>query len=77
MFSYFDNLSNFLMDIGREYPRIKEIGSLYPSERLRNASCDYLACIVRLCKHVVDNIRKSGKSASYTSSNSFSFSAIA
>lgn len=58
--SYFDRLSTLLMNLGRQCPRIHELGSLYPSNGLQKALCDYYAAIVRLCKHSTQRLRKSG-----------------
>ncbi|KAI4231759.1 MAG: hypothetical protein LQ349_005400, partial [Xanthoria aureola] len=56
--SYFDQLSTLLMNLGRQCPRISTLGSLYPSVGLQRALCDYYAAIVRLCKHIVQFLRK-------------------
>ena len=55
------------MDLGRQCPRIRELGSLYPSIGLRKALCDYYAAIIRLCKHVTQSLRKPGKYICYVS----------
>lgn len=48
------------MNLGRRSPRINVLSSLYPSERLQTALCDYYAAIVRLCKHTIQYLRKPG-----------------
>ena len=54
------------MNLGRQCPRIRELGSLYPSIGLRKALCDYYAAIIRLCKHITQSLRKPGKYTCYT-----------
>lgn len=56
--SYFDHLSILLMNLGRQCPRIHELGSLYPSVGLQKALYDYYAAVIRLCKHVTQSLRK-------------------
>ncbi|KAL9025167.1 MAG: hypothetical protein Q9196_005966 [Gyalolechia fulgens] len=56
--SYFDQLSNLLMKLGRQCPLIGTLSSLYPSDGLRKAVCGYYATIVRLCKHIIQFHRK-------------------
>ena len=53
------------MNLGRQCPRIRELGSLYPTVGLRKALCDYYAAIVRLCKHSTQSLRKPGKYTRY------------
>ena len=48
------------MNLGKQCPRIREIGSLYPSSGLKKALCDYYASIIRLCKHITLSIQKPG-----------------
>ncbi|KAL8991816.1 MAG: hypothetical protein Q9169_007626 [Polycauliona sp. 2 TL-2023] len=56
--SYFDQLSTLLMNLGRQCPRINRLGTLYPSNGLREALCNYYATIIRLCKHIMQFLRK-------------------
>lgn len=53
------------MNLGRQCPRIRELGSLYPSIGLRNALCDYYAAIIQLCKYSTQSLRKPGKYLRY------------
>lgn len=55
------------MNLGRQCPRIRELGSLYPSKRLQKALCDYYAAIIRLCKHSTQHLQKSGVHTSFPS----------
>ncbi|KAG8525640.1 uncharacterized protein KY384_000400 [Bacidia gigantensis] len=57
--TYFDQLSTLLMNIGRQCPRIHELGSLYPSVGLQRALCEYYVSVIRLCKHIKQSLQKS------------------
>ena len=57
------------MNLGRQCPRIRELGSLYPSIGLRKALCNYYAAIIRLCKYSTQSLRKPGKYTCYLSAN--------
>ncbi|KAL9042772.1 MAG: hypothetical protein Q9214_003688 [Letrouitia sp. 1 TL-2023] len=56
--SYFEQLSIFLMNLGKQTPRVQGFGSLYPSTELRKALCDYYAAIIRLCKYSTEFLRQ-------------------
>ena len=45
------------MSLGRQCPRVIELGSLYPSLGLKRALCDYYASILRLCIHITTSLR--------------------
>ena len=50
------------MEVGRQCPRIDQLGSLYPSMRLKTAVYDYYAAVIRLCKHSTEFLRRPGLS---------------
>ncbi|MCJ1396289.1 hypothetical protein MMC18_009178 [Xylographa bjoerkii] len=57
--SYFDQLSQLFMNIGRSCPRYQDLGLLYPkSTRLRDALYGYLIVIVKFCKKTVQFMEK-------------------
>lgn len=57
------------MNIGRQCPRVHELGSLYPTKGLQKALCNYYAAIIRLCKHSTQSLRKPGIYICCSSSN--------
>lgn len=57
--TYFDNLSELLMNVGRSCPRFQEYDLLYPnSNGLRAALCEYFIVVVDLCREAVKFITK-------------------
>lgn len=58
------------MNLGQQCPRVHELGSLYPTQGLQKALCNYYAAIIRLCKHSTQSLRKPGIHVCCSSSNS-------
>lgn len=52
--SYFDTITNLIMDIGRSCPAYQEFGDLFPdSGGLQTALCEYFTVIVKLCIKII------------------------
>ena len=57
--SYFDKVTNLIMEIGRMCPPYQSFGALYPGcVELQKALCEYYALVVRLCTKIVTELRK-------------------
>lgn len=57
--SYFDKVTNLIMDIGKSCPTYEQFGHLYPGcVGLQRALCDYFAVIVRLCIEIIEIPRR-------------------
>lgn len=63
--SYFDKLSAYLMQIGKDCPRYEEYQALYKdSDRLQTSLCNFYASIVRCCTEVVRVLQSQGRAKS-------------
>lgn len=57
--SYFDKVTNMIMDIGRICPTIQQFGQLYHGHvGLQRALCAYYAIIIELCSKVIEVSRR-------------------
>ena len=64
--SYFEKLSSFLMDIGKECPRYSEYYSIYSdSVGLQQALCSFYAHVINLCKESVIALQRTGNLQSF------------
>ena len=58
---FFEKLSTLFMEIGRQCPRFKDFGALYPSSpSLQGALCDYYAVVIRICQGALKASRRPG-----------------
>lgn len=57
--SYFDKITNMIMNIGRTSPTYAQFGELYPGNPgLQGALCDYYATIIHVCIKVIQILRR-------------------
>ncbi|GLA81330.1 hypothetical protein AtubIFM56815_004974 [Aspergillus tubingensis] len=57
--TYFEQLSDMLMAVGRSAPRYQLLGAVYPkSQRLKTSMLEYFITVVQLCHHVMKLSRK-------------------
>ncbi|RAH55239.1 NACHT domain protein [Aspergillus piperis CBS 112811] len=57
--TYFEQLSDMLMAVGRSAPRYQLMGAVYPkSQRLGTSMLEYFITVVQLCHHVMKLSRK-------------------
>ncbi|KAK3375657.1 hypothetical protein B0T24DRAFT_676581 [Lasiosphaeria ovina] len=58
--TFFDKVSALLLEIGRSAPVHSELSLLFPkSDVLQSLSCEYLICIIQLCRKAILYTRKS------------------
>ncbi|VUC25161.1 unnamed protein product [Clonostachys rosea] len=57
--SYFDQVSNLLMSMSRDYPTFEDYRILFPtSTKLQEAICNFHASVIDCCKHLIEVLRR-------------------